>query len=205
VVFDNSAFPGMSGSTRTSLLSSLLFLGLVDEDRRPTSALKVLAEDPSSERLRRLLENAYSVVLAIPLERATAAELDAALRAMGTPPSQLPRARAFVLQACDEAGLPIGPQLQKAMARRGRAAQPIGSAQSRSTFSGRRRRGATATHAPPDISAFGWPPLVQALVEKLPTERESWSKEGLNTWFAVARQTFPYAYGLDFDSEDPQG
>ncbi len=109
---ENSLFAKRSGSARSELLIALRFFDLIRGERRLVQpSLEQLVDDPSSERLGRLLDARYRAILDLDLTRATRTQVDEALREMGAPQSVLGRCRGFLLSAAKEAGINVGQRL----------------------------------------------------------------------------------------------
>src|SRR5689334_17195635 len=75
---DRSAFPGFAGGVQSQLLASLKFLGLTNDDGRPTQLLHALAvkdESVRKQRLADLLRGRYADLFALDLTKTTPSEL----------------------------------------------------------------------------------------------------------------------------------
>ncbi|MGH3427052.1 MAG: hypothetical protein ACRDQZ_05720, partial [Mycobacteriales bacterium] len=106
-----------SGASRSQLVVALRFFELIDDEKRPTDALKELVLSPDPNSLRKLLERHYADVIALDLKTAAGSQLDNALRELGSGQgATLRRARTFFLVAADEAGIEVGRALKKAPA-----------------------------------------------------------------------------------------
>src|ERR1700679_2279475 len=67
---NRSVWPSFSGGTVSQLITTFRFLGLIDEDCKPTRHLAVLAGDNVQARqseLRQLLQRSYPEIIAIDL------------------------------------------------------------------------------------------------------------------------------------------
>jgi len=76
---DRSVFPGMAWNAQNQLMIGLRFLGLIDENGKPTSALHELAVTDEARRkavLAGIVRVRYSDLFALDLMRTTPAELD---------------------------------------------------------------------------------------------------------------------------------
>lgn len=105
---DRSVWPSYSGAIQGQLLAAFRFLGLMDEDHRPTAALRELAADGERRpALRRLLEKHYQRVVALDLTRTSPRQLEEAMREYGVSGATHKKAVSFFLQAAQYAGLPL--------------------------------------------------------------------------------------------------
>jgi hypothetical protein len=75
---DRTTFQGLSGGVQAQLLAALKFLGLTDEESKPTSELHALAvtdEPKRKEKLRQILQVRYADLFALDLTKTTPGEL----------------------------------------------------------------------------------------------------------------------------------
>ncbi len=191
-LLDRSQMGNRGGSARSELYMALRFLGLIDERKAPTDALRELVADhPEKAKLRDLVEASYATVIALNLTTATPKQVDEQLMEKGSMPSTVLRARLFFLNACEAAGIDVGVPLKNAP---------------RSTPRRRPRKTKAASPAetpapPPAQASTNLPMLVQGLIEKLPTEGESWSAAEAKQWLEIARPAFAYAYSFNYSDE----
>lgn len=198
-VFEKSFFGNKSGSIRSALVAAYRFFNLLDAEKRPTSKLHELVEDPTPAKLRGLLEEGYPQVIALGLETATRGQVDQALREMGAAPSLLPKQRAFFLQAAEAVGIELGRHLTEATSNAGSSRAP--SRPKRASGAGRGSRGKPAAPAPPSGRQDLLPLIVQGLVQKLPKDGEKWTPEDAAQWLDLAKPAFAFAYGFTYPSE----
>lgn len=161
-VLSNELFANRSGASRYEMLVAFRFLGLMHEDRRPTEEGRALIENPSTDRLRTIIERAYPAVIALGLGTATTSQLNEVLRQMGVKEaSTLRKARTFFLLAAEKAGIPIGNHLTarapagKPMARRAKSTKP-------KVPRGEEDTGDSPKHARGDL----WTRYIEMLMEK---------------------------------------
>jgi len=79
-VVDRSTFPGQSWGVQSQLLAGFKFLGLTDDDGKPTPTLHALAvpdEQTRKKKLEAILRERYADLFALDLVKTTPAELDA--------------------------------------------------------------------------------------------------------------------------------
>lgn len=84
-IIDRSNFPGLSGGVQSQLLAGLKFLGLINDEGRPTSALHALAvpeESVRKERLKEVLQQRYAALFALDLLKTTPNELSSTMGTM---------------------------------------------------------------------------------------------------------------------------
>jgi hypothetical protein len=121
---NRSVWPSFSGGTVSQVITTYRFLGLIDEDSKPTRHLGVLAGENVSLRqseLRQLLQRAYAEIIAIDLTTATPKQLtDAFAAAFTTTGATLQKAISFFLNASQYAELPLSQFLTRRRGRRRR-------------------------------------------------------------------------------------
>jgi hypothetical protein len=122
---NRSVWPSFSGGTVSQLITTFRFLGLIDEDFKPTRQLAILAGDNVPARqseLRQLLQRSYPEIIAIDLTTATPKQLNEAFsEAYTVTGATLQKAIAFFLHAAQYAELPLSQYLTR---RRGRRKRP---------------------------------------------------------------------------------
>ena len=189
-VLDKSVMGARGGSTRAELYIALRFFGLMDGDKRPTDRLRELVADPGKGTMRAIVEEKYAPVIALGLDSATPPQVDQALSAMGATPSTVGRTRVFFLHALADCGIEVGHHL--------RTARPPTSPPARRK--GRRPRArAPEEPAEPAINN-GLPPLVKALVSKMPPEAQGWDESDAKKWLQLLPAAIAYDYGLDLSA-----
>jgi hypothetical protein len=114
---DRSVFPGLSGGVQNQLLSGLKFLGLTDEENKPTPTLHALAVPEEEERkkvLARLIRERYADLFNLDLMKATPAELTERMNlSFGVTGDTREKAVRFFLLALDYLGIRVNPLLTK--------------------------------------------------------------------------------------------
>jgi hypothetical protein len=110
---DASIWPSYSGAIRSQLLGTFRFLGLVDENSKPTQLLKELVEQKATRKLtlRKVLESSYPELVGMNLKTSTPKQFDEAMRQFGVQGDTLVKATSFFLQATKYSDLPISPLL----------------------------------------------------------------------------------------------
>jgi len=111
---DSSLMVGMSGSTRSHLVSAMRFLGLISADGSVTEPLLELTgvtPDRFPTELAAVLKVAYSDIVGdLNIEAATSSQLKDAFRTRGHVDGQMAeKAIRFFLTAMKEAGQPLSP------------------------------------------------------------------------------------------------
>jgi hypothetical protein len=188
-VLDRSVMGSRGGSSRAELYIALRFFGLMDAEKKPTSSLHALAADPSKANLRALVEQRYAPVIALGLDSATPTQVDQALSGMGATPSTIGRTRTFFLNALSECGIEVGHHLRTARA----PASPSARRKSKP-----RARTPEPTPEPPVNGDL--PPLVKALVSKMPSEADGWDEGDVKQWLKLLPSAIAYDYGLDLSA-----
>src|SRR5277367_378388 len=115
---DRSVLTRFSGVVGTQLMHALRFLGLIDDEGRPTQRLRELviahggAEWPQA--LSQALEQAYAPIFAIDLETATPSHFSAAFRkALPAADAVVQKCVTFFLYAAADAGLKVSGRILK--------------------------------------------------------------------------------------------
>ena len=114
---DRSTLIGKSGSDQSSLLSTLRWLRLIDDEGHPSPELSSLAkegEDKFAENLRPIIEKAYDLLSdnSIDIKKGTANQLEKRFREYGNSGSILIRAIAFFLAAAKESNIELSPHFK---------------------------------------------------------------------------------------------
>ena len=122
---DRSVLTRFSGIVGTQLMHALRFLGLIEDDGRPTERLKGLVKAHGtgswSERLLELLHQEYAPMFAIDLETATPSHFNEAFRkAFPAADAVVQKCVTFFLYAVNDAGVKISGRVLK-----GRKPRPL--------------------------------------------------------------------------------
>lgn len=126
---DYSIISHLSASSQIQTLLALRFLGLIDVDGRPASALPGLVSavdrEPWATLLGLLLRQAYAPLFGLALETATAVQLTNEFQAHyhGTN-SVLRKSRTFFLHGARDAGIDLSPYLRATIKMRERTPNP---------------------------------------------------------------------------------
>jgi Family of unknown function (DUF5343) len=115
---DRSVLTRFSGVVGTQLMHALRFLGLIEDDGRPTPRLKELVNAHSSEhwpeKLLELLRQEYAPMFAIDLETATPSHFNEAFRkAFPAADAVVQKCVTFFLYAANDAGVKISGRVLK--------------------------------------------------------------------------------------------
>lgn len=111
---DGSLWPSYSGAIRSQLLGSFKFLGLIDDQGRPTSSLKAMVDEVPRRKvhLKRILESSYKPVVAIGLQNATPKQFREAIDQFGgMTGATRKKVVSFFLGAAKYCELPLAPSL----------------------------------------------------------------------------------------------
>jgi uncharacterized protein DUF5343 len=153
---DRSVLTGFSGVVGSQLMHALRFLGLIEDDGRPTPRLKELVDAHGAahwpETLLALLREHYAPIFAIELETATPSHFNGVFRkAFPAADAVVQKCVTFFLYAANDAGVKISARVLKG--RKPRSLTPP------------RRKAARPAFAPPpasDIEAAPSPPRAPA-------------------------------------------
>jgi hypothetical protein len=192
-ILDRSVMGNRGGSSRAELYIALRFFGLIDENKAPTETLEVVTMEPDATKLRGLVQSAYAPVIALNLATATPRQVDDALAGLGATPSTVSRSRAFLLNACEAAGIEFGRLLQQARVRGGSPGSQTRAVGSRA----RATRRTTRKEPPPPVTAL--PPLVAALLADLPASGEEWDVASAQRWLSLFVPALAYGYNLNVE------
>ena len=115
---DRSVLTHFSGVVGTQLMHALRFLGLIEDDGRPTGRLKALMSAHGtgdwSEKLLELLQHQYAPMFAIDLESATPSHFNQAFRkAFPAADAVVQKCVTFFLYAANDAGVKISGRVLK--------------------------------------------------------------------------------------------
>ncbi|HKO56225.1 MAG TPA: hypothetical protein VJ276_10130, partial [Thermoanaerobaculia bacterium] len=117
IVVDNSVYGNMSGGSRSQLRAAVRFLGLVDDQNKPTEAMHqavIATQDAAawSNFVMELLNEHYAPIVNHPLINTTPAALRKEFEAAfsGTP-DVITKSVTFFIHAAREAGLALSPRL----------------------------------------------------------------------------------------------
>ena len=123
-VIDSSFLNAFLSGTNTRLfISALSFFDLTNERDEPTNSLKQLVNADINERksqMKSLLEQHYSNIFELELTRATPKQFEEALDQYGLGGDTKRKARAFLIQAIQYAGIPMS----EIITRRTRTSKP---------------------------------------------------------------------------------
>lgn len=114
---DRSVFPGLAGGVQYQLIAALRFFRLIEDDGRPTAALRALAVADEAERKKQLgalFRERYPVLFALDLTKTTPAELDEKMtEATGLTGTTRTKAVRFFLAGLRYLEIPVSPLLAK--------------------------------------------------------------------------------------------
>lgn len=197
---DRSYLSKLPGGAQTIFMASCKSLGLIDDGLVPTPRFEALIDAAPSERKRivgEILREHYSGPLGLG-ERATQQQLEEEFRKLNVTGSTMRKAVGFFLNAASFAGIAVSPnfKLPKAPAVVG-PRKPKGG--SKPKLDGHEDQD------PPAPPKTGLPTLVQGLVERLPKDGQEWTSDEAEQWLKIAKLTFPFVYGFEFDSDSDGG
>jgi hypothetical protein len=108
---DRSVFPGLAWNVQTQLFAGMRFLGLLRGEDEPTEVLNDLvsgSEEEQKAKLKKVIQNSYSELLAIDLTKATRAHFEEKLGELysASGDTRIKAARFFV-SAASYTGIPL--------------------------------------------------------------------------------------------------
>jgi hypothetical protein len=114
---DKSAFPGQSGAVQSQLIIAFRFLGLIDDDGKPTASLHAVAVADEANRkaaLKKIVELKYADLFSLNLTKATPSEFaDRIAQSYGVTGDTRIKATRFFLMAASYLGIPVSPLLAR--------------------------------------------------------------------------------------------
>jgi hypothetical protein len=161
-VFDRHYFGNRSGSLLAQIRGTLRFFDLIDEEKRPTQALRDLVGASEQERVEQLKQLAlaqYGDIVELGKENGTYGQLSERFRARGLSGATVDKAITFYLGLADYVGFPVSPFF-----RRGRASS--GGASTAPRKVGRKRKTVTVPQVPAEASLPAQPAVRPAEVQK---------------------------------------
>ncbi|MCI4567203.1 DUF5343 domain-containing protein [Lysobacter sp. CFH 32150] len=178
---DQSVFSGQSNSAIAALVAAYKYLGLVDENGKPSETLKKLVAAAANEAdrsalMRELLESRYPFLQTphLDLGAATTQQVESAFRDQGIKGSTITKAVSFFLSAANEAGLTVSGHVKTPTAKR--------SGPARSKRNGKNT-------APQDNQGSMRPPqqpaktAAELLLSKFPDFDPAWDDDIKKKWF----------------------
>lgn len=116
-VVDRTVWPNMSGLYQSWTLSAFRFLGLIDNEGKPTEDLVKLVADKGNRKahLRRILERSYPSLVQHDLTKMTPASFQKAMGEYTGAGDTHRKAVSFFLQAAKFAEMPLSPYIRKQM------------------------------------------------------------------------------------------
>jgi hypothetical protein len=151
-LIDKSVFQGQSWGVKAQLVTGFKFLGLADDDGRPTAVLTAYAapdldEEERKKKLREIFRNRYSKLFELDLMKATPSQIEAAMSAnYGVNGDTREKAIRFFFGAMVYLGIPFSKHLR-----------PRGSSNGgvRKKGKARKKEPPVVLAAPPPISSGG--------------------------------------------------
>lgn len=108
---DRSTFPGLSGGVQSQLFAAMKFMGLTNEDGKPTATLETLAvadEAERKEKLKQILRERYADLFALDLLKTTPNQLTETMgSSYGVSGDTRGKAVRFFLSAASYVGVPM--------------------------------------------------------------------------------------------------
>lgn len=188
---DRSVLRSRSGTDQAQFLRAAQQFGLIDESDAPTARLRTLVADSERrpEILREILRERYADVVALGTD-ATAQQLTDAFRKFGIEGDTIRKAVAFYLNAARQAEIPLSPHFG--------GTRP--GAGGRKTTRRKPSGGKVNSEAPPPVQTPltpKRPPLVSAMIDKLPSTDDGWSVDEAKQWLSLVAPALAYDYKLD--------
>jgi len=182
---DKSLLKSMSGAVQGQLMSSIRFLGLIDENSRPTPVLKELVSAYGTDKWRSALETvlrkSYSELFKLPLASVTPSEFNEAFKkAYPCEGETLRKGVTFFLNAGRDAGVEFSPFLTA------NAKPRTGPTPKRRLRASNKREAAAAPNGTPSNRANdtnGTGKVTDQLLAKFPSFDPAWPDEIKAKWF----------------------
>lgn len=115
---DKTVYPGLNAAVVNQLLTGLKFLGLIEDNGKPTAALQSLAvkdEGIRKQQLEAIIRHRYADLFSLDLQKTTPAELNEKIeKSYGVSGDTREKAIRFFLGAVSYLGIPVSGLLKKA-------------------------------------------------------------------------------------------
>jgi len=178
---DGTVLTSLNGSTKAQFIAALRFLGLIDPGGKPTANFQKLIESSAHEPHRKafmasMLKLKYGAQLDA-LKSGTPGSLKESFGDIG--PSLVAPAARFLLQAAEDADLPVSPHIKA-------AGIPSPKKPRKARVPGDGPEGGEADlPEQPEVN-----PLHTALIAKFPEFRPDWSPEERKVWMEMYAEIF---------------
>jgi hypothetical protein len=117
-LIDRTVFTGMNWAIQNQLFSGLRFLGLTDDQGKPTPDMEALAqedEDARKAKLKEILQRRYSELFSLNLKKTTPGELEKQMAdSYGVSGDTKEKAVRFFTSAADYVGIELSPLFETA-------------------------------------------------------------------------------------------
>jgi hypothetical protein len=123
-LFDRSFFGNQSGALIAQVRGGLRFFGLMDDDKRPTDALRTLVTaDPDTRKatLRAMAQERYPEAIRLGEDNGTQAQLEESFKVRGLTGSTQQKAITFYLALAEYTELPVSPFFKQGRSTNGAA------------------------------------------------------------------------------------
>lgn len=189
---DRSYLSNLPGSTQSQLIASMKWLSLINGQMKPTPTLERIVEAEEADRklaVKTMLEAKYPGPMALEA-LATQQQLENAFRQMGVQGSTMRKAIAFYLGAAKYADIPVSQHFKtpKTPSTNGAEAKPRPKKQAKATAAVHNAAGAGREHG------GHLHPLIQGLIQELPSPNGAFPKSKQEDWLELARVTFRLIY-----------
>jgi hypothetical protein len=175
---DRSVLDGMSGANQSNIISTLKFLGLINDAGVPSDAMKHLVTDPKTEKatLAMLLEKKYHFVFngGFDIKAATESQISEKFREHNVTGSTVDKCVSFFTLLCAAAGVQLSPHLKS---KRGGAGKP------RKPYKKREKSDRQNNDTPPPAQQPAQKSISELLLEKFPTFDPKWDADTAKKWF----------------------
>jgi hypothetical protein len=186
--FDKSYWDSLkfSGSTRTTVKGTLVFLELIDSDNKPTDRLQRLVDCKEIERraeLKTIIQEAYKPVLGeLNLARATVGQLEQCFRDCGAKGNIGDKCVSFFLALAKDAGIALSPHLE-AKSRLGRAPKTSITRERSKRPKAEMPQEPEPPEVPQSAKGVPWTELLEELLlQDFPDFDHSWSEDVKIKW-----------------------
>jgi hypothetical protein len=197
---DRSVLSNMSGSQQSSIMGSLLYLGLIQGDGTPTAAFKKLVKASSADYggvLREIVTAAYAFMFndGIDLKSTTTKKVEEKFREQGVSGSTVSKCIAFFLACCKDASIEVSRFVKT----------PAVTSTPRNTVRRNASSGRMVENVEDDDEeeADRQPPLpevhpaIVGLFRELPPAGEPWPKAGRDRFLAAFTAILNFVYPED--------
>lgn len=178
---DRTVLPGLSGANQSFLISTLKFLGFINDEGVPTAEFIKLIKEPANEKaaFNKAAKAKYDFIFdgALNVESATEGQLLDKFRAFDLGGETVRKCLSFFVHLCNAAGIKLSPHIKGAS---GAGSNGTGT---RRPYRKRKPQSEEIVNPPPPAELNQPKTIQQLLLEKFPAFDPKWDAETQKKWF----------------------